>query len=177
MSDPSKKGEPKTIGDLDREEGDLDGSELLEIEKDGLSKSLAIKKILALIDASGLTIEQLALLNSVKNKVDKVQGMNLSSNNFTDILRSKLVDIEPNATKNSKDSFLLDRSKHHGTQPIGSIDGLTTFLNSINNALSGKVSGTGVNNIVSLTQLEYDGLFEDKDPRTLYVIVPYTHGR
>ena len=167
---------PTTIGELELQDGELDGTELIEIEKAGVSKALTISSILELIDVSGLTPEQLNLLNSVKSKVDKIPNMSLSSNNFTNLLRAKLVDIEPMSTKNSKDAFLLSRTNHVGFQSIETITGLVSLLNSIDRAIDTKVTGAGVTKIVRLTQLEYDGLFENKDPNALYVIVPYTHG-
>lgn len=57
-------------------------------------------------------------------KVDKVDGMGLSSNDFTDPLRDKLDDIEAGATANSTDAYLLNRANHTGTQAISTVSGL-----------------------------------------------------
>ncbi|RDI10972.1 pyocin knob domain-containing protein [Comamonas sp. AG1104] len=49
-----------------------------------------------------------------QGKVDKVAGMGLSSNNFTNDERVKLENIQALATKNLADAVLLERSNHTG---------------------------------------------------------------
>ena len=49
-----------------------------------------------------------------QGKVDKVAGMGLSSNNFTNDERVKLANIQAAATKNLADAVLLERSNHTG---------------------------------------------------------------
>lgn len=49
-----------------------------------------------------------------QGKVDKVAGMGLSSNNFTNDERVKLANIQAQATKNLSDAVLLERSNQTG---------------------------------------------------------------
>ena len=42
-----------------------------------------------------------------------------------------LIEVDPEATKNSPDDFLLNRENHEGTQPIHSIEGLEAALMSL----------------------------------------------
>ena len=55
--------------------------------------------------------------------MDKVAGKQLSTNDFTTVLKSKLEDVSEDATKNQSDAYLLTRSNHVGVQPISSVEG------------------------------------------------------
>jgi hypothetical protein len=61
------------------------------------------------------------------DKVDKVAGKVLSSNDFTDTERVKLTNIAEQATKNATDAALRDRTTHTGTQSPDTIAGLTQW--------------------------------------------------
>jgi len=61
-------------------------------------------------------------------KVNTVFGKELSANDFTNALLSKLDSIETGATANSLDGDLLDRANHTGTQAASTITGLEEAL-------------------------------------------------
>ncbi|MCG3744426.1 hypothetical protein EXA18_13185 [Vibrio cincinnatiensis] len=60
--------------------------------------------------------------------VEKEEGKNLSTNDFTNQAKNKLDEIEAQATKNQPDSHLLNRANHTGTQEISTISGLDLAL-------------------------------------------------
>ena len=62
------------------------------------------------------------------NKVDKVAGKGLSSNDFTNTERVKLANIAEQATRNASDAALRDRATHTGAQAIGTVSGLQAEL-------------------------------------------------
>lgn len=70
------------------------------------------------------TAQQAAL----NNKVDKVEGKGLSTEDYTPAEKAKLADIAPQATKNATDAQLRDRATHTGTQAIGTVTGLQAAL-------------------------------------------------
>lgn len=51
--------------------------------------------------------------------------------------RSKLADIQAEATKNQTDTYLLDRTNHTGTQPINTVSGLQSILDNKQDKLNG----------------------------------------
>lgn len=57
-------------------------------------------------------------------KVDKEIGKGLSTNDYTDLEKTKLAGIEAGATQNETDSFLLNRTNHTGVQAISTVSGL-----------------------------------------------------
>jgi hypothetical protein len=61
-------------------------------------------------------------------KVDKVNGKQLSSEDYSTSEKSKLAAIQSGATANSPDADLRDRSTHTGTQSISTVAGLQTAL-------------------------------------------------
>lgn len=81
-------------------------------------------------------------IDILNNKVDKIPGMGLSSNDLTDELYEKLMNIQAGATVNSPDSYLLDRNNHTGTQSIDTIRGLRESLESRNGIISGRIAST-----------------------------------
>lgn len=56
------------------------------------------------------------ILDLQNTKVDKITGKQLSTEDFTTLLLSKLNQIEDQATKNQLDSYLISRANHTGTQ-------------------------------------------------------------
>lgn len=78
-----------------------------------------------------------AATQSVNNKVDKVVGKSLVDD--TEI--TKLSTVAANATQNSVDSFLLDRSNHTGTQATSTITGLEAELATFEKTLT---QGSGI---------------------------------
>lgn len=74
---------------------------------------------------------------NLDTKVDKVVGKSLVDD--TEI--GKLLTVQANATQNSEDSFLLDRSNHTGIQAIDSISGLQSELDNKEEKL---VQGAGI---------------------------------
>lgn len=69
--------------------------------------------------------------NALSNKVDKEAGKQLSTEDFTTGEKTKLSGIAVGATQNASDASLRDRATHTGVQPISSVEGLQTALNSI----------------------------------------------
>ena len=77
---------------------------------------------------------------ALDGKVDKEVGKGLSENDFSNAYKNKLDGIAPEATKNASDAQLRDRSTHTGTQPISTVTGLQTALDS----KVDKVAGMGL---------------------------------
>ena len=67
-----------------------------------------------------------ALIAGLLDKVDKVAGKGLSTEDFTSDLLNKLNFIDNNATANATNGYLLERGNHTGTQPASTITGLGT---------------------------------------------------
>ncbi|WP_414705097.1 hypothetical protein [Pseudomonas sp.] len=68
------------------------------------------------------------MTNALANKVDKVAGKGLSTNDFTAALLTKLNGIAAGATANATDAQLRARSSHTGEQAISTITGLAAAL-------------------------------------------------
>lgn len=110
------------------------------VDGDSLSVALLAQALhlplsgLNLSDASEVTAADLLLVALGKlqaqasNKVDKVAGKGLSSNDFTNTERVKLANIAEQATKNASDAALRDRATHTGAQAISTVDGLQVAL-------------------------------------------------
>ena len=77
------------------------------------------------------------LTDELNSKVDKVEGKQLSTEDYTTAEKNKLDAVEPEATKNATDAQLRDRSTHTGEQAISTVTGLELALN-------GKVSITSI---------------------------------
>ena len=69
--------------------------------------------------------------------VGNVLSIELSGVSFTSADKSKLDGIAENATANSTDSQLRERSTHTGTQAISTISGLQSALTTVNDMLTG----------------------------------------
>jgi len=70
------------------------------------------------------TAQQTAL----DNKVDKISGKGLSTEDYTTTEKNKLSGIASGATVNSSDATLLARANHTGTQAISTVIGLQVAL-------------------------------------------------
>lgn len=75
------------------------------------------------------------------------------SGGLTPEQESKLNGIQPEATKNQSDAYLLDRANHTGSQPISTVTGLSSALDS----KVDKVAGKGLSD-TNYTQAEKDKL-------------------
>ena len=84
------------------------------------------------------------LSTGLGNKVDKVTGKGLSTEDFTTAEKSKLAGIAEGATANQTDAFLLNRANHTGSQAISTVTGLQDALDSKQETL---VSGTNIKTI------------------------------
>ncbi|MDX3917465.1 MAG: hypothetical protein QHC79_28245 [Pseudosphingobacterium sp.] len=71
---------------------------------------------------------------ALANKVDKVEGKQLSTNDYTAAEKTKLAGIAAGATVNATDAQLRDRATHTGTQAIATVSGLQEALDSKANA-------------------------------------------
>jgi len=92
--------------------------------------------------ADGAATDAATANTALANKVDKVAGKGLSSNDYTAAEKTKLGGVATGATANQTDAYLLDRSHHTGQQTSASISDLTEAVQDIVGAFIG--SGTGV---------------------------------
>ncbi|MDI9934696.1 hypothetical protein QM806_04405 [Rhodococcus sp. IEGM 1351] len=74
----------------------------------------------------------------LNNKVDKVVGKGLSTEDYSTAEKTKLAGIATGATANDSDANLKSRANHTGSQAISTVTGLQT-------ALDGKLPVSGVN--------------------------------
>jgi len=113
------------------------------------------------VTINGYTITQTDVL--LNNKVDKVGGKGLSTNDFTNALKNKLDGIAAGATVNSSDSHLLNRTNHTGTQAISTITDLESTLTGIINDIIVLENGVNVSykNITLTTSSLYQ--IEDRE--------------
>lgn len=86
-----------------------------------------------------------ATQTALNDKVDKVAGKGLSTEDFTTAEKTKLSGIAEGATANQTDSFLLNRANHTGEQSISTVTGLQTSLNNKVASSSGTASGITLN--------------------------------
>ncbi len=91
------------------------------------------------------TAQQAALAN----KVDKVAGKGLSTEDFTSAEKAKLEGVAAQATKNATDAQLRDRSTHTGTQALSTVEGLTS-------ALAAKQKSIAVGSVAPSTPVQGD---------------------
>lgn len=70
----------------------------------------------------------IGLQDALNSKVTVISGKVLSSNDFTNALKTKLDGIEAGATVNSTDAVILARSTNTGDQPISTVTDLQTEL-------------------------------------------------
>jgi hypothetical protein len=96
------------------------------------------------------------LQTSLDSKVATVAGKQLSTNDYTSAEQSKLSGIAPNATANSTDALLRDRSTHTGTQGVNTVTGLQSALDTKVNAVSGK--GLSTNDYTTAEQSKLAGV-------------------
>ena len=82
------------------------------------------------------------LPNMLADKVDKVVGKQLSTEDYTTAEKDKLAGIEAGATANATDAQLRDRTTHTGTQPHTTITGLGSSATADIGTDSGEVIGT-----------------------------------
>ena len=77
---------------------------------------------------NGACVELRVTAGTLNNKVEKVEGKSLSTEDFTTPEKTKLGGIASGATANSSDAFLKNRANHTGTQAIQTIEGLDSVL-------------------------------------------------
>ena len=80
--------------------------------------------------------EVTGLTTALADKVDKIVGKGLSTEDYTSVEKSKLAGIASGATQNASDASLRDRTTHTGVQAIATVTGLQA-------ALDGKAPLTG----------------------------------
>ena len=66
---------------------------------------------------------------ALDTKVTSVAGKGLSTEDYSTAEKNKLADVAANATANSTDAALRDRTTHTGSQAISTVTGLQTALN------------------------------------------------
>lgn len=106
----------------------VDVSELPQAVRDTVLDGIAFNVATAVL-GSDTVLQALGKLQAqASNKVDKVAGKVLSSNDFTNTERVKLANIAEQSTKNASDADLRDRATHTGTQAISTVNGLQSAL-------------------------------------------------
>lgn len=101
------------------------------------------KELQDLMNADESTAAALAI--TVGNKVDKVSGKGLSTEDYTTTEKTKLSGIATGATANSSDATLLNRTNHTGSQLSSTISDFTEAAqDAVGNAMSGS-NGITVN--------------------------------
>ncbi len=83
----------------------------------------------------------------INNKVDKVEGKQLSTEDYTNQEKLKLAAIAPQATQNQTDAYLLSRANHTGTQVSSTI---SDFAATVRNTLLTGL-GAGANAVIAAT--------------------------
>ena len=78
------------------------------------------------------------LVTALGGKVDVVGGKTLTTNDFTNSLKSKLDGVAVGATANASDASLRERVNHTGNQEIATITGLQAVLDSKVVGVAGK---------------------------------------
>lgn len=114
--------------------GFFDGNQAAAIvpQKDGLGNILSSYLVMPETSVDGEIIATREFVTGITdNKVDKVTGKQLSTEDYTTAEKSKLSGIASGATANSSDASLLNRANHTGTQAISTITGLQTFLDGL----------------------------------------------
>ena len=84
-----------------------------------------------------------ARLLAVADKVDKIAGKGLSTEDYSTAEKSKLTGISAGATANASDAQLRDRTTHTGAQAISTVTGLQGALDALV-PLSTKGAANGV---------------------------------
>lgn len=86
----------------------------------------------------------------IDDKVDKVSGKQLSTEDYTTAEKNKLAGVAAGATANATNATLLARENHTGVQAVSTISGLQTELN---NKQATLLSGTNIKTINGVTLL------------------------
>lgn len=100
---------------------------------------------------SNIAPSQGAVFTALFDKVDKVSGKGLSSEDYTSTEKVKLSGISSGATVNNSDSYLLSRANHTGSQP-------SSTISDFNSSVDGRIiSGiTGKENTITVgTTVQY----------------------
>jgi hypothetical protein len=107
------------------------------------------------VTAHGLTnfVQTAAMESGLDTKVDKVTGKGLSTQDYSTADRDKLAGIAVGATANASDAQLRDRTTHTGTQPIATVAGLQTALDSKVEKVAGKGLSTNDYSTAEATKL------------------------
>lgn len=132
------------------------------VQEEGLSKEAVLSQ-----DAATRSLEEIR-----SSKVDKMVGYSLVSNEEQD----RLSTVASGATANSTDEQLRNRATHTGEQPINTVTGLPSALESINTSLDSKVDkviGKGLSKndftdsekdkLASLESSRFKGVFTSLD--------------
>lgn len=110
----------------------------------------------SIIGVGNLTVT--ATPPDLSNYVTKESAKGLSSNDYTTVDKNKLSLIAVQATKNSTDALLRDRSTHTGTSPISSITGLETALSTLEVKDTNTITGIGSIKFWTGTEEEYTAI-------------------
>lgn len=121
------KIEGKTLSQVNFSQSLLDRLNSIE---DGATVNLLDSEILNRSNQTGTQAIStvVGLQDALNNKVTVISGKVLSSNDFTNALKTKLDGIEAGATVNSSDAIILARSTNTGDQPISTVTNLQTEL-------------------------------------------------
>ena len=85
------------------------------------------------------------------DKVDKVAGKGLSTEDYTTAEKNKLSGIAAGATANATDAQLRDRATHTGAQAISTVTGLQTALDAKLPSTDPAITGTVQEDVFAIT--------------------------
>lgn len=96
-----------------------------------------------------------------QSKVDKVDGKQLSTEDYSTAEKTKLSGIQAGATANATNAQLRDRATHTGVQAIGTVSGLQDELDSINALVADALQSTSIYDTIAdgLSGVADDGYF------------------
>lgn len=93
-------------------------------------------------DKFELRVTAAAFDNLVQNKVDKIAGKGLSTEDYSTAEKTKLSGVAEGATANAADAALRDRTTHTGAQAISTVTGLQGALDAKAPLASPALTGT-----------------------------------
>jgi len=117
----------------------------------------SLKGILKLTNDLGGTAD-LPTVPALANKVDKVTGKGLSTNDYTTAEQTKLSGIQAGATANDTDANLKNRANHTGTQLAATISDFATAVGLLITNKVDKVTGYSLtkNDLTDALKTAYD---------------------
>lgn len=131
------------------------------VDNDGDGKWALYIASTAGVNATYIKISDPDLLNAVlsNSQIKSAYESNADTNAFTNALLGKLNGIQANATANSSDALLRDRSTHTGTQATSTIVGLDSQLTTLTSNVNTNTTNISTNTANINTLLARGGIF------------------